>query len=275
MPHVNKNNKNADAFGDRMKKFEAVSTANRLLPQLPICMRIDGRAFHTFTKGMSKPYCEEMSKAMINTMKALVDEFKAVIGYTQSDEITLILPPLREPMFDGKLSKLNSIGASVATAVFNRFIHKSFPDKPDAYFDCRAWNVPSEMEATNVLLWREFDCIKNSISSACYANGLTKASNNKNSAEKIALLKENGIIWSDYPRYFTHGTYAKRIVETRKFSEKELDALPPKHAARMNPNLGVTRSYIAEIYMPELKTVMNRTDVIFNDAKPQVAGENI
>ena len=83
----------------------------------------------------------------------------------------------------------------MATAKFNELIHKYYPEKPLAFFDCRAWNVPNRDEAANTLLWRYLDCIKNSISMATYGLYSQKELDNKNSKEKIKMLLDKGIDW--------------------------------------------------------------------------------
>ena len=80
-----------DSFGDRMKMYEGIEASRILMPGLPICVRLDGRAFHTFTRGLNRPYDERLSRMMIETTKRLVEDTHALIGYTQSDEISLIL----------------------------------------------------------------------------------------------------------------------------------------------------------------------------------------
>ncbi len=262
-----------DKLGDRMKMYEQMEAGRKLMPGLPICIRVDGRAFHTFTRGMQRPYDTDMSNAMIETMKFLVEQTNACIGYVQSDEISLVLSDIKAPMFDGKIAKLNSVIASMATAKFNEVIHKSYPTKPLAFFDCRCWNVPSRTEAVNNILWREFDATKNSISMAARSVYSDAQLLGKNGSEKQDMLIEKGINWNDYPVFFKRGTYARRVVTTRKFTEEELDKLPEHHEARKNPDLLITRSTIETIDMPILTKVINRVEVIFDGADPIVAEE--
>lgn len=259
-----------DKLGDRMKLYEQMEAGRKLMPGLPICIRVDGRAFHTFTRGMKRPYDPEMSSAMIYTMKKLVEETDACIGYVQSDEISLVLSDQKAPMFDGKIAKLNSVIASMATAYFNEYIHNktSYYDKPLAFFDCRCWNVPNRIEAVNNILWREFDATKNSISMAARSVYSDKQLLGKHSAEKQDMLMEKGINWNDYPTYFKRGTYARRVVTTRKFTDEEIENLPENHEARKNPDLMITRSSIETIEMPVFSKVINRTEVIFDGAEP-------
>lgn len=259
-----------DKMGDRLKMFEGIEAGRILIPNLPICVRVDGRAFHTFTRGMNRPYDERMSKAMIETMKYLVKKTDACIGYVQSDEISLVLSDSKDPLFGGRVQKLTSIIAAMATAKFNDEIHKSFPDKPLAEFDCRVWNVPNRTEAANTILWREFDATKNSISMAARSVYSDNQLLNKNSSEKQEMLWQKGINWDKYPVFFKRGTYARRVVMERKLTPDELKDLPEHHEARKNPDMVFTRSEIKEIEMPIFSTVENREEVIFDGAEPKV-----
>jgi tRNA(His) 5'-end guanylyltransferase len=259
-----------DKMGDRLKMFEGIEAGRILIPNLPICVRVDGRAFHTFTRGMNRPYDERMSKAMIETMKYLVKKTDACVGYVQSDEISLVLSDSKEPLFGGRVQKLTSIIAAMATAKFNDEIHKSFPDKPLAEFDCRVWNVPNRTEAANTILWREFDATKNSISMAARSVYSDNQLLNKNSSEKQELLWQKGINWDKYPVFFKRGTYARRVVIERKLTPDEMKDLPEHHEARKNPDMVFTRSEIKEIEMPIFSTVENREAVIFEGAEPKV-----
>lgn len=264
-----------DKLGDRMKLYEQMEAGRKLMPGLPICVRVDGRAFHTFTRGMKRPYDEDMSAAMIETMKFLVEQTDACIGYVQSDEISLVLSDIKAPMFDGKIAKLNSVIASMATAKFNEVIHKSYPNKPLAFFDCRCWNVPNRTEAVNNILWREFDATKNSISMAARSVYSDAQLLGKNGSEKQDMLMEKGINWNDYPVFFKRGTYARRVVISRKFTDEELNELPEHHEARNNPDLLITRSSIEVIDMPIFTKVMNRNEVVFDGAMPIVAEDDV
>lgn len=259
-----------DKMGDRLKMFEGIEAGRILIPNLPICVRVDGRAFHTFTRGMNRPYDERMSKAMIETMKYLVKKTDACIGYVQSDEISLVLSDSKEPLFGGRVQKLTSIIAAMATAKFNDEIHKSFPDKPLAEFDCRVWNVPNRTEAANTILWREFDATKNSISMAARSVYSDNQLLGKNSSDKQEMLWQKGINWDKYPVFFKRGTYARRVVMERKLTPDELKNLPEHHEARKNPDMVFTRSEIKEIEMPIFSAVENREEVIFDGAEPKV-----
>jgi tRNA(His) 5'-end guanylyltransferase len=260
----------SDDFGDRMKMYEGIEAKRAFMPGLPICVRIDGRAFHTFTRGMKRPFDTDMANAMIETMKYLVEQTYACIGYTQSDEITLIIRDDVEPLFGGRISKLTSILASMATAKFNEVIHKTYPNKPLAQFDCRCWQVPNRTEAANELLWRELDATKNSISMAARAYYSDKQLLNKNGSEKQDMLMEKGVNWNDYPSFFKRGTYAQRKIVERPMTDEEWAKVPKVHQDLLDRETPVKRSVIQILDMPIFTKVNNRVGVIFNGEDPKV-----
>ena len=193
----------------------------------------------------------------------------AVIGYTQSDEITLILynsgKPESQVLFDGRVSKLTSVVASMATAKYNVLVPAILPEKHDrlAFFDCRVWNVPTEQEAVNCLLWRELDATRNSIQMAAQALYSHKQLHQKNTSEMQEMLWQKGINWHDYPTRFKRGGYFQRRVMARTFTVDELEQLPPLHEARKNPDAMIRRQVIEPLDLPPLLNVANRVEVIF------------
>ena len=253
---------------ERMKLYEDIEAKRILIPKLPICIRIDGKGFSKFTKGMTHPFDKNFTDSMIETTKFLIDETDAIIGYTQSDEISLILSDIKEPFYKGRVSKLNSVIASMATAKFNELIHKYYPEKPLAFFDCRAWNVPNRDEAANTLLWRFLDCIKNSISMACYGLYNQEELYYKNSNEKIKMLLDKGIDWNKYPSCFIYGTFIRKEATQKKFTPEEIELLPPKHNAKKNPDILVSRNVLQILDFKMFNKFVNRTEVIFENAKP-------
>lgn len=119
-----------DALGDRMKKYEYVSRTY-LTPRTPVIIRIDGKAFHTFTRGFQKPFDGVLVKTMQETMKFLCENIQGcVLGYTQSDEITLVLVDYKKinscAWFDYNIQKCASVAASMATMAFNKFFYKKY-----------------------------------------------------------------------------------------------------------------------------------------------------
>ncbi len=255
--------KKNDAFGDRVKELESASAKVVLDESQPICVRLDGKAFHTFTRGLARPYDERLSKAMIDTMNYLVEKTDARLGYTQSDEITLIYfktAPHQQTYFGSRVQKLNSVLASMATAKFNHEVNKNIPEKEDvfAFFDCRVWNVPTLQDVADVMIWRQDDAIKNSISMAAHAKFGDKKILHKNSKEKIEMLASEGIDWMAYPDFFKSGTYAMK-----KFKEVPM----PEELKDKKGNEGkdtFLRSYIDNFSLKRLRHTENPVEILFN-----------
>ena len=232
-------NKN-DNLGDRMKTYENV-TRTHLTRRTPVIIRIDGKAFHTFTRGFVKPFDDILVETMQDTMKYLCENIEGcVLGYTQSDEITLVLCDYKkltsQAWFDNNIQKMCSISASIATLEFNRkfcenkdrwimnthncaysnedMLEKWFKirnayddaDFHGALFDSRAFNIPKE-EVNNCLLWRQQDATRNSIQSVAQANFSHKQLQNKNCSElQEMLFQEKGINWNNIPTHLKRGS---------------------------------------------------------------------
>lgn len=219
--------KQLDALGERMKDYEKLKTQDRLIPGLPIYIRLDGRGFSNFTRKMKRPYDERMSTLMTETTKYLVKEFNATIGYTQSDEISLILSNEYESscIFEGKVQKLVSTLAASATAFFiSRFEnyfddpYYSFSERPPT-FDCRIFNVPSWDEAANAVLWRFLDAKKNSVQMLAQSLFSHKELQNLNSSKLLdKMLVEKKVDWNTYPEFFKTGVFVKREVYIKELS---------------------------------------------------------
>ena len=214
------------ALAKRMKKYEAVPK-NTLMRRTPVIIRVDGRAFHTFTKGFQKPFDDVLVRVMQDTMKYLCENIQGcVFGYTQSDEITLILIDYKklnsEAWFDYEVQKMCSIVASMATMAFNRFfmyeyeefnrwIYEGSPTDEDkrlndvyynvmcqgAMFDARVFNIPKE-EVTNNIYWRQLDASRNSIQMVGQANFSHRELLNKTCNQiQDMLMTQRGINWND------------------------------------------------------------------------------
>ncbi len=221
-----------------MKKYEYV-TRTYLTTRTPVIIRIDGKAFHTFTKGFKKPFDDILVKSMQQTMQYLCENIQGcVLGYQQSDEITLVLVDYKKidtcPWFDYNIQKCASISASVATLAFNRFfkenvdkwVEETFPTNylghlsrvvdetlvddlklkeryyaainKGAMFDSRVFNIPKE-EVANCILWRQNDATRNSIEMVGHAN-FSQTALHKKSCNQIQdmLMLEKGINWNDF-----------------------------------------------------------------------------
>ena len=219
-----------DDLGTRMKTYYEQIPKSRLMRRTPVAIRIDGKAFHTFTRGFKKPFDEILIKSMQETMKYLCENVQGcVLGYTQSDEITLILVDYKNlnsaAWFDYEVQKCCSIAASMATMVFNRvfreYAEKHINDYQDtwntveedwkycealinalkkgAMFDARVFNIPKE-EVTNLIYWRQLDATRNSIQMVGQANFSHKELQNKSCNDiRDMLVNQKGIDWWDFP----------------------------------------------------------------------------
>jgi len=211
-----------DKLGDRMKRYEAV-TKTTLTSRMPVIIRLDGCHFHTFCKGFKKPFDPLMSKTMQATMKYLCENIQGcVLGYTQSDEITLVLIDYRKhnssAWFDNEVLKITSVSAALATYAFNKYFNEFYLEqlaekgeadeydlvydrkrRQGAYFDARPFNVPRE-DVTNCILWRQLDAERNSINSlaqSLFSHKELQGLSLKDTKAKIET--EKGIIWGELP----------------------------------------------------------------------------
>lgn len=232
-----------DDFGNRMKGYENIF--RQTLPQrLPVIIRIDGSHFHTFTRGMIKPFDEVLIQAFWETCKYLAQNIMGCkLIYHQSDEISILLTNYdkltTQSWFENNLQKMVSVSASMATAKFNEVIQKAFPDKPLATFDSRAWVLPHD-EVANYFLWRQQDATKNSISmvaQASFAHKELQGLDGKKLQDKLFL--EKGVNWNDLP------IWQKRGACITKQYYKKGEALRSKWDVDFNtPIFSQNREYI-------------------------------
>lgn len=239
-------------FDKRMKKYEYV-TRTYLTTRTPVIIRIDGKAFHTFTRGFNKPFDNILSDTMQATMKYLCENIQGcVIGYTQSDEISLVLVDYKDidtcAWFDYNIQKCASVAASMATMAFNRLFkqindawwfdltnkwvesgmtkntfipnsdielyskHSLAINQKGAMFDARVFNIPKE-EVCNNILWRQQDATRNSIQMVGHANFSDKQMHGKNTSQiQDMLMLEKGINWNDLPTRYKRGSCCIRKV---------------------------------------------------------------
>lgn len=257
-----------ELLGDRHKFYEGLED-HTIMPGLPTIIRLDGRAFHTFTRGMEKPYDKNFSHCMVETTKRLVQAMHATVGYTQSDEISLafINPDAEKLMsFGGRVQKLASISASIASVNLNKFVEAWDEERAakDPVFDARVYAYPNEDLTAESFLWRETDATRNSLAMAAQAHFSHKELEGKNRREMYEMLLQKGINWNDYPTFFKKGTYVKRSSVERVLTEEELARIPEKH----RPTGPVTRGTIIEIDIPPAEKIENLSAVLFHGAVP-------
>lgn len=232
-----------DAIGSRMKEYYENIPKIRLMRKTPVAIRIDGKAFHTFTKGFHKPFDPTFANAMMRTMQQLCMNIQGcVFGYTQSDEITLILIDYQtfdtDAWFGYQVEKMCSVAASMATLYFyqnfNQLVkelgsdmaHEFYTEgrtpwlneveplydvyrkalENGAMFDARVFNIPKE-EVANLLYWRQLDATRNSIQSVGQANfSQSELQNKTNNQIQDMLLTQRDINWNDFPTMYKRGS---------------------------------------------------------------------
>lgn len=259
-----------DSLGDALKAMEKVEAGRRANPRLPLIARLDGRAFHTLTRGLKRPFDPNFVQLMQETLKHLVHETHALVGYCQSDEITLCWDnsalPEDDPseyLFGGKFQKLTSVLAGQASAYFARKLPDFLPSKEKElpHFDCRVWNVPDSRTLYLNFLWRQEDAIKNSISMAAQAHFSHKRLNGVGSEEKKRLLAEIGHPWENEPMELKYGTFARRRVVEAELSPEELARLPEKH--RPTGPVLRKRSQVELFCLEHLGSVESASELLF------------
>ena len=224
--------KTKDSLGDRMKGNYENRAKTYLIRRTPVIIRLDGKAFHTFTRGFKRPYDELFHQAMNNTLKYLCENIQGCkIGYTQSDEITLLLTDYdtvtTEAFFDYNVQKVCSIAASMATLMFNKYfriaINEFFSGKTlsddlgdyhttmsvardkGAMFDARCFNVPKE-EVTNCFIWRQQDATRNAIQMLGQANFSHSDLQGRSCSDiQDMLMLQKDINFNDMPVAFKRG----------------------------------------------------------------------
>lgn len=217
-----------DSLGDRIKGHYEARAQSYLPRRTYTLIRLDGKAFHTYTRGCERPYDQGLMDDMDATAKALCEQIQgAKLAYVQSDEITLVLTDFEkrdtDAWFDGNVQKMTSISASMATAEFNRLrFRRKFEyqgtfawDSGHAYFDSRVFTIPEREEVFNCLIWRQQDAVRNSIQMAAQARFSPKELHQKSGKElQEMLFQQHEVNWNDYSVGCKRGrTVVPRMVE--------------------------------------------------------------
>jgi tRNA(His) 5'-end guanylyltransferase len=234
---------NKDNLGDRMKGYENI-TRNHLVRRIPVMIRIDGKAFHTFTRGMEKPFDKILMESMWETVKYLCTNIQGCkLGYTQSDEISLLLTDYEkldtDAWFDNNIQKMASISSSMATLAFNKnfidIVNDQYGDIGNSFncdkyiskynkaiFDSRVFNIPKE-EVCNCFIWRQQDATRNAIEAVgrAYFSHKQLYRVNCNQIQEM-LFQEKGINFNDLPTYEKRGVCIVKEQYTLDNEEKTI-----------------------------------------------------
>ena len=214
-----------DALGDRMKEQYEKRTRTFLPRRTYTIIRLDGKAFHTFTRGMNKPDDKVLMHAMDETAKFLCKEIQGCkMAYVQSDEISLLLTDFdkitTDAWFNGQVQKMVSVAASIATAKFNDIVKTQkwkIKDQKEvglAFFDARAFTIPDPVEVENYFIYRQKDATRNSISMHAQSLYSHKELHGKSQADMYDMIHEKGDNWNNLPEGFKRG---RTIVKEKKY----------------------------------------------------------
>lgn len=226
-----------DDLGKRMKEQYEDRTRYMLPRRTYTLIRLDGKAFHTFTAHMKKPFDQKFIDAMTETAKFLCEEIQGVqMAYVQSDEISILITDFNKittsAWFDGNIQKIASISASIATAKFNQLILRNYLaekaergitnyaddptwrrllDLPLAFFDGRVWTIPDPTEVENYFIWRQKDAVRNSISMTAQCLYSDTELKGKSQSVKQDMIHAKGMNWNDLPAGFKRGRTIKKV----------------------------------------------------------------
>lgn len=260
-------------LGSWCKWLEKNFSNDVMIPTLPVIIRLDGNGFSKWTNDLVKPFDENLTDLMIETTKFLVQETNAVIGYTQSDEITLILYTNNKSSAlynDGKKQKIVSKLTAKCVNFFNEKRKEFLPNHDKiAIFDCRVYQAPTLQDACAQLLWRENDATKNSI--AMLAQSLFSHHSLQNldgSKMQDKMMLEENVNWNDLATKFKRGSYIRTVKREIPFPTEEIENLPMKHKARFDPELKIERSVVESVEFPIFNKIKNKVDVIFYNENP-------
>lgn len=249
----------------KCKQYEKRFNNKTFIQGLPLLARLDGRAFHTFTKGLNRPFDERLTTCMTNTAKYLLEEFKADLVYTQSDEITLFwnIQSESELFFSGKMFKLNSVLAASCSVFFYKELIKHLPKKADKIpvFDCRTWQVPGLRDVVDVFVWRQLDATRNSVNSLAQSIFKHSELQNKNRKEVLRMLKEKNVNWHDLAIGLRRGFYYHKVQTEEVLDFTERTDIPEKHRLKKT----VIRNKIVERDIPVIHESNDNYDLFFGE----------
>jgi tRNA(His) 5'-end guanylyltransferase len=255
----------ADALGDRMKRYEAVTQTN--LPRRTYTiLRVDGKSFHSWTRGLRRPYDTDLMELMDVAACQLCQQISgARFAFVQSDEINLLavdfLDIKTEPWFDGNVQKWASVGASIATMAFNLALSiqkaaecdpgRLIDDKlPNAMFDARVFIIPDLIDVENYFVWRQKDATRNSVTMLAQHYASHKQLQGKDQSARQEIIHKAGDNWAKHPADFRHGRVVRRSDvgdwgrDIGKQPSPECYAVPNWHVDHETPIFTRKREYL-------------------------------
>lgn len=204
-----------DALGDRMKAYE-MATRTVLPRRSWSLIRLDGRTFHSWTRGLGRPYSVRLLDAMGEVTREMCAQVPGVVcALQQSDELTLVTHdfarPETEPWFGGQVQKIASVSASMMTALFAR----QFPDRAPAMFDARVFTVPNRIEVANALYWRYIDGTRNAINAIASAHFSPRRLHGVSTTDRVQMCLDAGVNLDAVDARFRYGQFARQTTRLR------------------------------------------------------------
>lgn len=237
-------------LSDRMKSYEG-AFRETFEGNNPIMVRVDGKAFHTYTRDCVEPFDIKFHEAMDEAAKALCSEIQgAVMAYVQSDEISVLINPRKSSgtmmWFDGNIQKIISVTAAIASTVVTIESRNMFDEIRQALFDSRAFELPVS-ELANYFIWRQSDALRNSVQSMARSVFSHKALNGKSNAEMRQMLADMGSSWDAVPVRFQRG----RTVIRYRMPETPHTYVHKKTGEQISVNVSKA-GWAIDAYMPLL-----------------------
>jgi len=207
-------------LGDRMKTYERAARVV-LPPRLPIIVRVDGKAFHTWTRDLDRPFDEGLIDVLDAAALHLCDEIQgAQLAYVQSDEVSVLVHPYKryssQAWFDGQLQEIVSVSAAIASATVTRWSGRVHGEQREAHFDSRAFVLP-EADVCNYFIWRQQDATRNSIQMLARSLYSHRECHQKNQRDLLEMIRGAAQSWDDLPTSLRRG----RCVVHKTFTRPE------------------------------------------------------
>lgn len=222
-----------DKLGQRMKDQYESRIRYKLMRRCPTIIRLDGKAFHTYTKGLDKPFDEGLISDMQQTTKYLCENIQGVkCGYTQSDEISLLLADYDEittqAWFDYNLQKMCSVSASYCTSSFNQLRLERYLNEVDceihvvslelpkiAQFDSRVFQIADHEEVVNYFIWRYFDAKRNSVQMLAQSLYSPKELHGKNTGDMLSMCIDKKHPWDELDWSKKYGSFVIKNEDSK------------------------------------------------------------
>lgn len=241
-------------FKDAERGFRTVLT-----PGLPAIMRLDGRAFHSYCRGLDRPFDRLFMADMDQVALGLAQQIDGVrLAYVQSDEISLLLTdrlvdeidstdpdtPVQGFMFGGQVQKLVSIGAALASSLMNAARHGTVTDRL-AIFDARVFTLPDMAAVERYFQWRQADARMNALGMAASARFSHRQLTGVPNTVRADMLRAVGADPDDLPLEFTEGRVVARgpITSSSTFFDRRAEGERTVEFTRMVPFTGAAPSF--------------------------------